>query len=327
MTKSPAITVLIPCLNETDRIIETLARVLSDHISVQSVLVADGGSTDGSIEKVVRFSHKHPKVILCVDPPNLPPEESIPRALSLVGTSHVFICGSDDWPDGGLLSELANKIYKNPNLAKAFTPMRFVYESLNPNDALQDVFTQRWTPLTRNLNHLQKMDILKWSLQSLDLDYLWYGLWRTDVVKAATSLSWTNRSNEPIHWWWGVTGLFLAHPNFFEAKSGSYNFYRPSRVRPETSWYVCVSTKEPISGRWKLRFLTDKVRRRGGSLRNAVLLLKTRTLPIRQFFVLVTVRRTSSRKLHFTPAPLSLPQFKPFLDSIRVGFSKRATQS
>ena len=50
------LSVVVPCFNEIDTIIELLEKVLGQP-SVGQVVVVDDGSTDGSVARLQNFSH------------------------------------------------------------------------------------------------------------------------------------------------------------------------------------------------------------------------------------------------------------------------------
>jgi succinoglycan biosynthesis protein ExoA len=68
-TPSDGALVVIPCLNEKDYIAKVIGNVLRDPASQSSlIVVADGGSTDGTTEIVSRIATRHPNVRLVANP-------------------------------------------------------------------------------------------------------------------------------------------------------------------------------------------------------------------------------------------------------------------
>jgi succinoglycan biosynthesis protein ExoA len=66
---APFVTVVIPALNERNYIIPTIEELLSGaEDSVHELIVADGGSTDGTQDLVGKFAENHPSVRLIDNP-------------------------------------------------------------------------------------------------------------------------------------------------------------------------------------------------------------------------------------------------------------------
>ena len=61
----PAVTVILPVFNEIDTIDETVSSLLGqDYDGALDIIVADGGSTDGTIERLEQLSAKDPRLVL-----------------------------------------------------------------------------------------------------------------------------------------------------------------------------------------------------------------------------------------------------------------------
>lgn len=67
------VTVIVPVLNEQDRLAPCLAGLIRQPREVAEILVSDGGSTDGTREIVIAFAARDPRVRL-VDAAPIPPE-------------------------------------------------------------------------------------------------------------------------------------------------------------------------------------------------------------------------------------------------------------
>lgn len=70
MVELPFVTVGIPCLNEEDYIEQVVGRVLAQDYPTDKleVLVADGGSTDGTLEILARLEREDPRVRMIPNP-------------------------------------------------------------------------------------------------------------------------------------------------------------------------------------------------------------------------------------------------------------------
>jgi glycosyltransferase involved in cell wall biosynthesis len=61
----PAVTIILPVFNEIDTIDETVSSLLDqDYSGALDIIVADGGSTDGTIERLERLSANDPRLVL-----------------------------------------------------------------------------------------------------------------------------------------------------------------------------------------------------------------------------------------------------------------------
>lgn len=76
------VSVIIPCLNEGKTISTVLQAIHDQDYPLQDleVIIADGGSTDGTLEKIEGFRREHPNLSLLVLPN---PKRQIPTALNL----------------------------------------------------------------------------------------------------------------------------------------------------------------------------------------------------------------------------------------------------
>ena len=92
--------VVIPCLNEADNLDRLLKQFLADD-AVDRLVVADGGSTDGSPQIVERFAKAHPRVQLLHNPDRIQ-SAGINRAVDSFGGSHQWLLRVDahcEYPD------------------------------------------------------------------------------------------------------------------------------------------------------------------------------------------------------------------------------------
>jgi len=61
----PAVTVILPVFNEIDTIDETISSLLGqDYDGALDIIVADGGSSDGTVERLGQMSTKDPRLVL-----------------------------------------------------------------------------------------------------------------------------------------------------------------------------------------------------------------------------------------------------------------------
>jgi succinoglycan biosynthesis protein ExoA len=106
----PAVLAVIPCLNEAGHLPALLDQFLADDL-VQTIVIADGGSTDGSRDIVLAASRRAPHDrILLLDNPARVQSAGINRAVRLYGAGHDWLVRIDAhcrYPAGyvaGLLS-------------------------------------------------------------------------------------------------------------------------------------------------------------------------------------------------------------------------------
>ena len=86
------LSVVVPCFNEVETIIELLDKVLGQP-SVGQVVVVDDGSTDGSVERLQNFSH--PKLEVVYFPKNQGKGAAIRQGFEIVNLPYVIIQDAD----------------------------------------------------------------------------------------------------------------------------------------------------------------------------------------------------------------------------------------
>ena len=103
-----SVLVVIPCLNEAPHISTLLAQLLRD-AAVDRIIVADGGSIDGSQSIVEAIATREPRLIL-IDNPGRLQSAGINRAVALHGEGHRFLVRVDahgGYPEGYVSALLA----------------------------------------------------------------------------------------------------------------------------------------------------------------------------------------------------------------------------
>jgi succinoglycan biosynthesis protein ExoA len=103
---NPTVLVIIPCLNESAHL-EGLLEQFSKDPMCTKIVVADGGSTDGSHEIVLKWSSLEPRIVL-MDNPKKTQSCGVNAAIKTFGNAHHWIVRVDahcKYPDG-YVSEL-----------------------------------------------------------------------------------------------------------------------------------------------------------------------------------------------------------------------------
>ncbi len=92
----PMVTVLMPCYNAGDYLIEALESVYTQTYKRWKIILIDDASTDNSLYKARKYV-KNPRVTIIRNPENLGQSKSQNIGLAHVDTSYVIQLDSDDW--------------------------------------------------------------------------------------------------------------------------------------------------------------------------------------------------------------------------------------
>ncbi|HKT85564.1 MAG TPA: glycosyltransferase family 2 protein [Novosphingobium sp.] len=99
VTVSPGLLTVVPCLNEAENLIPLLKGLLADSCN-ELIVVADGGSSDGSRDIVRAMARLHPRIVL-LDNPDRIQSAGINRAVERFGSGRDWLLRIDahcDYP-------------------------------------------------------------------------------------------------------------------------------------------------------------------------------------------------------------------------------------
>jgi glycosyltransferase involved in cell wall biosynthesis len=143
MTKQPLISIVTPSYNQAPFLEKTIRSVLEQDYPNLEYLIADGGSTDGSVEIIQKFSHK---LAWWVSEKDSGQAEAINKGLHRARGEFVAWVNSDDFYEPGAVAEAVTALQQNPDVAFVFGKVKVV------------------DPSQRVLNNLSYGD---WSLRDL----------------------------------------------------------------------------------------------------------------------------------------------------------------
>ena len=143
MTLPPAISVLMPCFNPGAYLEEAVASVLNQPECLE-LLVADGGSTDGSIEFLEALASRDRRVRITYGP-DQGPADALNKAFAQARGTMIGWLNADDISPAGALGRAALALSANPRWLMVYgegeefdtaTGMRQRYPTLQPNVGL-----------------------------------------------------------------------------------------------------------------------------------------------------------------------------------------------
>lgn len=171
----PDVAVVITNYNTREHLRACLTSVFADHPS--AVVVADNGSTDGSVEMVAR---DFPAAVLSVDPSNPGFGAAANRGIALTSTPHVLLLNSDTTIHRGALLALADYLARHPRAAIVGPRLA------NPDGSLQPSCRSFPTPLVTVIENSPARTLLR----RLPMLREWYP--ETSSHKLARRVPWVN---------------------------------------------------------------------------------------------------------------------------------------
>jgi glycosyltransferase involved in cell wall biosynthesis len=112
--QTPRISVIIPSFNKVRFISKTLSSIFEQNYTNLEVIVQDGGSTDGTLEIIEKFAHKHPEVLKYESKIDKGQLDAINKGLRKATGDILTYINADDVYKPGALNSVAEAYIKNP---------------------------------------------------------------------------------------------------------------------------------------------------------------------------------------------------------------------
>lgn len=112
---APLISIVVPSFNHAHFLSHTLDSILQQDYRPLQVIVADGGSKDGTIEVLERYAERYPELQWLSEPDD-GPADAVNKGLSRVGGEIVGIQSSDDIYYPGAFSTVAGVFIERPEV-------------------------------------------------------------------------------------------------------------------------------------------------------------------------------------------------------------------
>jgi len=115
MKTLPKISIIIPSFNKVDFIEETLKSIISQKYPNLEVIIQDGGSTDGTLEVIKKYTKKYPKVIKFESRKDKGQWDAINKGFAKATGEILAFINADDLYEKGAFFEVAKAYQKNPD--------------------------------------------------------------------------------------------------------------------------------------------------------------------------------------------------------------------
>jgi len=138
MTDLPLVSVVTPSYNQAAFIEQTLLSVLDQDYPAIEYLVADGGSTDGSVEIIQRYADR---LAWWVSEKDHGQAEAINKGLARTTGKYVAWINSDDYYQPGAFCAAIEVLEKNPDLGMVFGDVQVVDKD---GRVLNNLHYQNW---------------------------------------------------------------------------------------------------------------------------------------------------------------------------------------
>lgn len=112
--KLPRISIIIPSYNKVKYIRETLNSIFDQKYENLEVIIQDGGSNDGSLEIIKKFSNKYPKIIKLEAKKDNGQLEAINKGFKKATGDIVTFINADDVYEKDTLMTIATSFIENP---------------------------------------------------------------------------------------------------------------------------------------------------------------------------------------------------------------------
>jgi len=112
--KLPKISIVIPSYNKVDFMEDTLKSIFSQKYSNLEVIVQDGGSTDGTIEIIKKYTKKYPKMLSWESKKDKGQTDAINKGLERASGEIFTYINADDIYDKDSLKKVGNYFMQKP---------------------------------------------------------------------------------------------------------------------------------------------------------------------------------------------------------------------
>lgn len=180
--------VLISTYNRADFVVANtrwiLGKVLGDSEVRVELVVVDGGSTDGTVERLHQISDARLQIIEC--PTNVGMLAGLREAARAPGAEYIWLIGDDDFLDPKGFADIVRNLKANAGLPLAFTNFSVYHrEALGPGDApLRLILEGR--PVAQTVAPSGVLSVREIAGQTDNLFTAIYTIvWRADLLSAA----------------------------------------------------------------------------------------------------------------------------------------------
>lgn len=132
------ISIIVPSFNQAAFLPRTLDSILGQGVAPHEVIVADGGSTDGSVEVLRDYAARHPQIQWISEPDN-GPADAVNKGLARVTGDIIGIQSSDDVYYQGAFAQVTDAFTRCPAVG-------FVYGDVEGIDEADRVLYRRKLP-------------------------------------------------------------------------------------------------------------------------------------------------------------------------------------
>ncbi len=112
--KYPKITIITPSFNQGRYIENTISSVISQNYPHLEYLIADGGSTDNSLEIINKYIKKYPKIMNLISRKDKGQVDAINKGIKAATGDIITYINSDDYYLPGSFNKVGNYFLKHP---------------------------------------------------------------------------------------------------------------------------------------------------------------------------------------------------------------------